>query len=97
MARYLLLIVWPMRLSADYSYAQIPLASGQLWIGWRGRRLRPSLQDAFCSGGANSDDVLLGGFALLTFLPASQLLFPTGTIMAERVMYLPSLGVIALS
>ena len=34
---------------------------------------------------------------MLTFLPASNLLFPTGTIMAERVMYLPSLGVIALA
>ena len=31
-------------------------------------------------------------FAFVTFVPASNLLFPTGTIMAERLLYLPSIG-----
>jgi len=97
MARYLLLIVWPMRLSADYSYAQIPLATGRLldWVAW-------AIVAAIAAGcillwRRDRTTFFWAGFALLTFLPASNLLFPTGTIMAERVMYLPSLGVIALA
>ena len=96
MARYLRLLVWPATLSADYSYATIPLARGSAedWIGWivvaavvvmtvvLFRRQRTGF---FCSA-----------FAFVTLLPASNLLFPTGTIMAERLMYLPSLGLIAL-
>jgi len=95
MARYLGLIAWPATLSADYSYAQIPLATGRArdWLAvgvvallaagcmllWRRERR------AF----------FWAAFAFVTLLPAANLLFPTGTIMAERVMYLPSAGVIA--
>src|SRR4030095_7313151 len=42
------------------------------------------------------DTFFLGAFAFVTFLPVSNLLFPTGTIMAERLLYLPSIGLIAL-
>ena len=34
----------------------------------------------------------LAGAALLVFLPTSNLLFPIGTIMAERFLYLPAIG-----
>jgi tetratricopeptide (TPR) repeat protein len=34
-------------------------------------------------------------FAFGTFLPSSNLLFPFGTIMAERLLYLPAYGLIA--
>jgi len=96
MARYLLLVVWPMRLSADYSYAQIPLVTGRFldWMAW----VNVAAIAAGCMLLWRRDRTtfFFAGFALLTFLPASNLLFPAGTIMAERVMYLPSLGVIAL-
>ena len=36
--------------------------------------------------------VFLGGAAMLVFLPTSNLLFPLGTIMAERFLYLPSIA-----
>ncbi len=35
------------------------------------------------------------GFAFLNLLPASNLLFPIGTIMAERLLYLPLAGLVA--
>jgi hypothetical protein len=93
MGRYLSLAVAPLKLSSDYSYAQVPLASGGLndWLSWttvavvvaaallalvRGQRLF-----AFAIGAA-----------FVTFLPTSNLLFPTGTIMAERLLYLPLVG-----
>lgn len=96
MWRYLTLLAWPARLSADYSYPQIPLATGTLadWASvillvtgsvaalWQLRVLRPALFFAL--------------FALITFLPASNLLFATGTIMGERLLYLPSAGILAV-
>ncbi len=37
----------------------------------------------------------LACFAFLNFVPASNLFFPIGTIMADRLLYLPSLGLLA--
>jgi len=94
MAHYLELIVWPARLSSDYSYAQIPLISGAPvdWIAW------------LIVGGLGTVLVLLyrrqramfffGLLAFGTFLPTSNLLFPIGTIMAERLLYFPAYGLI---
>ena len=88
--------MWPARLSADYSFSQIPLASGSRsdWLAWLAIvvlavvsvvALKASRVVCFCLAAA-----------LILFLPASNLLFPTGTIMAERLMYLPSACLIAL-
>ena len=96
MARHLWLIAWPMTLSADYSYAQIPLASGRVqdWIGIG--LILAAMVGCIVVWRRDRTAFFFAGFALLTFLPSSNLLFPTGTIMAERTMYLPSIGVIAL-
>ncbi len=94
-ARYLWLIVWPASLSSDYSYAQIPLVHGTLqdWLAciavlaasilvlWLYRSNRPAF--------------FLACFAAVTFAPVSNLLFPIGTIMAERFLYLPAIGLLA--
>jgi tetratricopeptide (TPR) repeat protein len=95
MARYLSLLAWPVRLSVDYSYAQIPLAEGSLadWITMAGILvlaaatiyLRQRQRALF----------FFVVFAFLSFLPVSNLLFASGTIMAERLMYLPSVGIAA--
>jgi hypothetical protein len=88
MARYLALLVWPARLASDYSWAQIqPGASAMGWLmliavpaalylAWRWSRM------AF----------FLAGAAILAWLPSSNLLFPIGTIMAERFLYLPAIA-----
>jgi tetratricopeptide (TPR) repeat protein len=96
MTKYLWLIVWPARLSSDYSYSQIPLATGGL-VDWAASAAIVLLA-AGCALLWRRDRIAAfwAGFAFLTFLPAANLLFPTGTIMAERVMYLPSLGIIAV-
>jgi len=95
MAKGLLLLVWPARLVSDYSFDAIPLvrswsdprllggiATAALLVAvgvWTWRRSRPLLLG-------------LAAFAVL-LLPASNLLFPVGTLMAERLLYLPSFGV----
>lgn len=94
-ARYLWLIVWPAKLSVDYSYSQIPLARG-VFVDWLiaclvviavgitvillYRRSRACF--------------FLTCFAIVNFLPGSNLLFPIGTIMADRLVYLPSFGLL---
>ena len=90
-------LVWPMTLSCDYSYDQIPLFGRGggledakaivsavvvgivLAAAWVTRRRQPAL--AFF--------VL---FYFATLLPTSNLLLHIGSIMAERFLYLPSVG-----
>jgi len=93
--KYLALLVWPAALSNDYSYSQIPISTGGAadWLAlvavlagigatvWLLRR-QPAV-------------LFLAGLAVVTFIPVSNLLFTTGTIMAERLLYLPSIGVVA--
>jgi hypothetical protein len=94
--RLLSLAFWPKALSIDYSYAQIPLASGTptdvaawltvaaavafvIWLLFRGFR----------------HPVFAAAFAFVTLLPAVNLLVPTRTLLAERVLYLPLAGLVA--
>ena len=101
LALYLQKIFVPFRLSADYSYDQIPIVVNllssplsltglvilglMLWaiylVLWRKR-----------------DSIWIWGliFFFLPFLIISNLIFPTGTIMAERLMYFPSLGALMI-
>lgn len=89
--RYVWLLLWPRSLSWDYSYNQIPMAtitgglaslSGTVLalavLVWLFRR-----HPAAC---------FFGVFFFLALVPVSNLLFLTGAIMAERFLYLPSLG-----
>ncbi|HZL99128.1 MAG TPA: DUF1736 domain-containing protein, partial [Planctomycetota bacterium] len=88
------LLLWPARLSMDYSYEQLPLASSladprvlaglllvaaALAAALRGRRSAPAL--AFAAA-----------FALIAWLPTANALVPIGTLFAERLLYLPSAG-----
>jgi protein O-mannosyl-transferase len=97
MVRYLWLVAWPSTLSADYSFGQIPLASGSALDWLAAAAIAAALAGCVMLWRRHRTAFFFAGFALLTFLPASNLLLPTGTIMAERVMYLPSVGVIALA
>ncbi len=94
LGRYFKLLVWPWPLSMDYSYAQIPVegAEAALWTAagalgllgwgyaaWRFRKTMPWIAFGLV--------VFIGAY-----LPVSNLLIPMGTIMAERVLYIPSAG-----
>ncbi|HEY1493689.1 MAG TPA: tetratricopeptide repeat protein [Candidatus Solibacter sp.] len=79
--KYLVLLAWPAALSCDYSWNQIPTGIPAAAAGlalFPIRRHRTAL--------------FLAGAAFLVFLPTSNLLFPIGTIMAERFLYLPSIA-----
>ena len=93
-ARYLWLTIWPAKLSSDYSYKQIPLANGSA-MDWFACVMVFSLAIAvLLLFRWNRTGFFLACFAFLNFLPASNLFFPIGTIMADRLLYLPSLGLL---
>lgn len=86
--------VWPWRLSIDYSYSQIPL-------GIRGAEdcLAVAMTLLAVAGLVglwrwNRTAFFLVGFAVVAFLPTSNLLIPIGSIRADRFLYLPSMGVL---
>jgi tetratricopeptide (TPR) repeat protein len=89
------LFLWPATLSCDYSYNQIPLFSWRLnWedtqalltllgcaavaiaIGWRQHRAL----------------VFLVGFWFVALAPTANIAILIGTIMAERLLYLPAIA-----
>ncbi len=94
MAREIMLAVFPLRLSADYSYNAIPLVKGfDVWLAVAIAMLAvlaALVAWAFRSDRALCFLILLGMGALL---PTSNLLFPIGTIMADRFLYLPAVAV----
>ena len=94
LARYASLLVWPNHLAIDYSYAAIPaatspfdpgvVAGGLLLAGWGlgvalSWRRAPAVAFALAWIG-------------VALAPVANLLFPIGTIMAERLLYFPSVG-----
>jgi tetratricopeptide (TPR) repeat protein len=95
LARYLWISVWPVKLSCDYSYSEIPLAHGSPgdWFAWLAVAAVAAAIGLLYR--YNRLAFFFACFAFLNLLPASNLLFPIGTIMAERLLYLPLVGIVA--
>jgi protein O-mannosyl-transferase len=98
---YLALVIWPAALSCDYSFNEITLfgwtlASGQDPHAWLGLAAVFMLAAGWAVAWRRHRAVwFFLGFAAAAFLPTSNLLFPIGAIMAERLMYLPLVGATA--
>lgn len=91
LGRYLWLLVAPVRLSADYSYNQVPFATSV----FEPDVLLPLLGAGAVAWllGRRAPAVALGFLVfLLALAPVLNVFFPIGTIMAERLLYLPSFG-----
>ncbi len=94
-AEYLGLHIWPMKLSADYWTDEVPIVGfGHIKViltlilllcikalaFWQRRRMVPFTWGIM--------------FFFLTLLPVSNLLFAAGFLKAERILYIPSIGII---
>jgi tetratricopeptide (TPR) repeat protein len=93
-AHYLWLTIWPANLSVDYSYNQIPLVRGSAADWFACLVLLAAAAAVILLYRWNRTCFFLMCFASLNFVPASNLFFPIGTIMADRLLYLPSLGLL---
>jgi len=99
LGRYLYLMLYPVALSADYSFSQIPLITAAADP--------PFVAAAAAHLGLAAFGIALGargrlsGLALLIYLgalfPVSNIPFSIGTVMAERLLYLPSVGLCLLA
>ncbi len=92
--KYLWLLVFPFHLSADYSYNQIPVESAKFSIiGSLSFLLLLSLiVFVVFLFKRRSDFFIPLAFYCSSMLVLSNLFILTGTIMAERLLYLPSAG-----
>ena len=93
LGEYLHLLFWPARLSPDYSYNQVPLSTWTdpgailallLWIA-------VAAAAVFSYRRAKRVFFFIA-FSLVTIAPVSNLVILVGSIMAERFLYLPSIG-----
>ncbi len=96
--KYFGLLIWPGTLSCDYSYNQIPLVGSPSseWEQWKTViTLVAVLAVAVLAVRSYRHDKAAFFFAMfffVTLLPTSNLIKIIGSIMAERFLYLPSLG-----
>jgi tetratricopeptide (TPR) repeat protein len=88
--KYIAVLSWPVTLACDHTYNDIPLVTWQAL---------PAL--ALCLGAAAAAYVSWRRrkavfwfvlFFFVTLAPVSNIVIPIGTIMAERLLYLPSIG-----
>ncbi len=97
LGRYLGLLLLPVTLSSDYSYNQIPLYGeggvGEMLEAWVALALVAGLLVSAVRR-RRSDPLYAWGvlFFFLMILPTSNLVVSIGSIMAERFLYLPSIG-----
>ena len=92
------LYVWralvPITLSADYSYKEIPLVMGfHDGRAWGGITLLVCAVSTFLKWPATRLGIAIW---FLLFLPAANLVMPIGTMMGERLVFLPSIGLCLL-
>ncbi|KDO20566.1 hypothetical protein SPRG_13264 [Saprolegnia parasitica CBS 223.65] len=93
---YLYKLFWPQHLCYDYGFRTIPIIASLFQIENVGTLLAYAsllvlVRVAF-KRRQTSPLLLLMSFGLFPFVPAANLLFPVGTIVAERLMYFPSVG-----
>jgi tetratricopeptide (TPR) repeat protein len=91
---YLGKCVFPVTLSADYSYKAIPLVMN---LGnpraWGGLALVAGAAWAFLARPATRIGICIW---VVSFLPAANVLMAIGTAMGERLAYVPSIGLVLL-
>ncbi|MGD0870775.1 MAG: hypothetical protein ABSB88_14555 [Bryobacteraceae bacterium] len=98
LGKYLWLWLWPGKLACDYSYNQVPLFDWRLhnWEAWKTVAAAAAwgviVALAVRSYRRNKPLCFFIAFFLVTLAPTSNLVILIGSIMAERFLYLPSIG-----
>jgi hypothetical protein len=98
LGKYLWLWLWPGKLACDYSYNQVPLLDWRLhnWEAWMTVAAVVAwgaiVALAVRSFHRNKPLCFFIAFFLVTLAPTSNLVILIGSIMAERFVYLPSIG-----
>jgi len=87
------LMVWPFSLSADYLPAVVPRLEHLTALGCAGLVLLLALGCLAAASWRRRRALAVGLIVMaIAWLPTSNLLFPTGIVLAERTLYLASVG-----
>ena len=87
------LLLFPLGLSSDRSYNQVPLSAWSDPWAWIALLVVVAiLALAFVRYRRDRLTFWLAGFFAIALLPTANLLFPIGALMAERFLYLPSVA-----
>jgi tetratricopeptide (TPR) repeat protein len=98
---YLALFLWPIRLSADYSYNAVPFftlgaeaadATAVLALAMGTAAAVVVAWMAVRRGRIGNAGFFFGAFFLITLAPTSNLILLIGSVKAERFLYLPAVG-----
>lgn len=97
---YLFKLIYPRHLCFDYGYSCIPIVTTMVDC----RNLMPlsmylTIGIMFTYGVATADTIVLFSLSILliALVPTLQILFPVGTLLAERLLFVPSIGFCMLS
>jgi protein O-mannosyl-transferase len=89
------LLLWPAHLQADYSPAEITLATGPGPAQWIGLGLLLGIVVLTLLAWRSIPVLAVGtGWVAISLAPVSNILQPTGIILAERTLFLASVGVV---
>ncbi len=87
------LLIFPLDLSSDRSYNQVPVSAWSDPWAWVALVVVVAiLALAFVRYRRDRLTFWLAGFFAIALLPTANLLFPIGALMAERFLYLPSVA-----
>jgi hypothetical protein len=94
--RGMALLLWPAHLQADYSPPELTLATGIAPMQVFGLVIvGVAVLVAVASHRARHPAIAAGvAWLILSLAPVSNLLLPTGLLLAERTLFLPSVGVV---
>lgn len=94
---WLRLLLYPVHLSADYNPQEIPILTSFGWRAFLGLSLLLELAWAVVWAWRRRPIVAFGIlWTGLTIFPVSNFLLPTGILLAERTLFLPSVGVVLI-
>jgi tetratricopeptide (TPR) repeat protein len=104
---YVRLMVFPLDLSSDYSPKVLPIGLGWHWLNGAGLALALAFLGLALATwrdrdlGAGSTSARTIGFGVMWFVitisPISNVFFLAGVLLAERTLYLPSVGAVAVA
>ena len=98
MPRIAQLILFPTRLSADYSPTDVRIAEGLAWSQLPGLFICLATVILMIVLRGRAPVVSFGlAWATIAFIPVSNLLVPAGFITAERTLFFPSIGAVLMA
>ncbi len=92
------LLLWPVHLQADYSASEILAATSFGWQQLYGALIACVAVALWIFGWKKQRALAFGiAWTAITLFPVSNVLVPTGIVLAERTLFLPSVGVVLVA